>query len=677
MIAEPTIQNFAPAVERRAESCTPCTDLTPPVHSPLSLAELPPVGGPTPRSLVERNQRLAVLGAVRAALAQQVGCSEAAACRLVGVDQSTYSRWRDAHEASGADGLVPRRHKAGRKSALEKFGLSPELLDKIRALALRTGSKRLAVQLAVADLAGVPEELAAHVRSGRALPPSIMRALQVNEQVGEKLRGQRAYQLNSYDNLRDMTDVINGLRVPINPGDWWELDDMSINQPFWFEVPAGADRLSQRHGVQIGRQGLYCMDVCSGRWLGHQLIGRPRDAYRAEDILRFLRLLMGQYGKPRRGLRLERGIWESTRISGYELSDTDRLEATESDCPEVAAPERERLVAGLRDLGIEVVHVYKPGTKGFIEGGFRRLQEVMASRVDLANIGRTRGEMETATRGLIAVHAGRSHPGNRGFGHIEAVSEAIAWAETFLNAQTKQGRLHQGIPDERWVASATRAPLAGLSRDDLAVFLPERGEKQISSGHLALQREGVVYPFVSPELFAEVGNGYRVLAAFDPSEPTLGCAMWNAETSSTNRQGWRLGQFLGWAEFEPAAPQFGVDPEHTAQSLENRRRYHNYHRTAFRAIAAFGLGVDGRESTVRDGRGNVARSTSAVPVPAAPAVTSPGETEIRTTAEPRDPLVPLPAPRRRSGLEAPTQEQFTQRRGRTAGLLAALKTAAA
>ena len=203
--------------------------------------------------------------------------------------------------------------------------------------------------------------------------------MNVTPQVKDKFRGPRRFELNGITTHRSMDEQLeSGELRAIQPGDWWEMDDMSVNLPFWFESPFGTDRLAERHGVGLGRQSLCAMDIASGKWLGFELIGRPRDAYRAEDILRFLRRLFTEYGTPRRGLRLERGIWQSKRLTGYAVTDGGAAEE-EVQRPGMDEPERERIVGGIEALGIRVQYVHSPKAKGFIESGFNFLQAVMSA----------------------------------------------------------------------------------------------------------------------------------------------------------------------------------------------------------------------------------------------------------------------------------------------------------
>jgi hypothetical protein len=174
--------------------------------------------------------------------------------------------------------------------------------------------------------------------------------MRVTKAVHYKFSGPKRYRLNAMTTLRGMfEEMADGSRREIEPGDWRVMDDMSVNYPFWFDNPFGSDKLAKAHGVGIGRQSLCAMDLASCKWLGFVLIGRPRDAYRAEDILRFCRRLFQEYGLPRRGLRLERGIWQAKKIQGHEVvtttSGSEAVVELPGERPEMPEAERNLVIA--------------------------------------------------------------------------------------------------------------------------------------------------------------------------------------------------------------------------------------------------------------------------------------------------------------------------------------------
>lgn len=327
----------------------------------------------------------------RLALLQQVGAlmaggrSAADAAREVGLSPATLSRWQAAYRAGGLTALAPGK-STGRRPLAEL--LSAKAIQELRQNYLKTKSVRLCFDV-FATSPECPEELREQLLAKRDLPPSLMRLVTVNPQVRAVHQGDRHLQLNGAVNLRDMTELMpDSTRRPIQPGDWWEFDDMSLNQPFWFDADPEdhpGDPLVAKHGKSLGRQSLWSIDVASGKWLGYELIGRRRDAYRAEDILRFMRRLFQTHGLPRRGVRLERGIWKSRRVRGVEitahqraaLGDGEAMLTADYDLPDMGEEEQAVVVGGLQQLGLEVVYCWSPRQKGIIEGGFDHLQDII------------------------------------------------------------------------------------------------------------------------------------------------------------------------------------------------------------------------------------------------------------------------------------------------------------
>jgi transposase-like protein len=331
---------------------------------------------------VSAHERLAALNAYVAAV--EAGERPATAARKLGVSPATIYRWQAEYRAGGLQALAPGK-SSGRRPLAEM--IPPEGVRALRALYLKTKSVRLSLDLWAADPA-CPEALRERLLATRDVPPSLMRLVTVHAQVRAAHQGERHLQLGAAVNLRDMTELMpTGERRAIQPGDWWELDDMSLNHPYCFPADPEDypdDPMVAKYGLALARQSLWAVDVASGKWLGFELVGRRRDAYRAEDILRFLRRLFQTHGLPRRGLRLERGIWKSKRIAGVQITPAARREYPEAEAilaadyerPEMPEADQTALVGGLSQLGIHVVHTWSPRGKAIIEGSFDHLQDI-------------------------------------------------------------------------------------------------------------------------------------------------------------------------------------------------------------------------------------------------------------------------------------------------------------
>lgn len=351
--------------------------------------------------------------AARVALLQKIAEAEAAgmdlhqACRaLTTVPVPTIKKWRKRYAAGGIQALE-NEHSSGRPALSDC--LTDEHIAAIRELVLKTDSISLAYDM-FKDRADCPPEISealADRKSGGHIPRSLRRVAGVTPEVKALHRGEKGFGLMAFTTLRNDIEIMpDGSRRKIEPGDWLELDDMSMNQPFCYETacPAcganpkfdgeykepgpGCSKLAHRWGMEVGRQSLWCIDVASAKWLGFELIGRARDAYKAEDILRFLRRIFQTYGMPRRGLRLERGIWASKKVKGHELTPEVRNDGDYEDAlngyelPAMDDTEKKVIVGGLAQLGLEVKYVYSPHTKGMIESSFDHLQSIMNAMGD-------------------------------------------------------------------------------------------------------------------------------------------------------------------------------------------------------------------------------------------------------------------------------------------------------
>lgn len=232
------------------------------------------------------------------------------------------------------------------------------------------------------------------------------------------------------------------------------------------------------------------------------------------------------------------------------------------------------------------------------------------------NIGRKRGEFERATKIMRSVQQGAREPGRAGLCHISRLADLASRAGAKFCSQDKNGRHARGEPDTRWIQANPPAPgyAAGftgraLDPEKLHVFFCETQDTTLRGGHVFVKRGERVLAWCEPELFGALGAGYRLTIRFDPSEPTLGAAVFNRELGSRNHFDFSLGQFLGIADYAPEAPQvvtgqgFLTDEELAAKGM--RKRYTSAVRSEYRSIGVFGTRKT-RASIARDGRGGVA-----------------------------------------------------------------------
>lgn len=513
-----------------------------------------------------------------------------AVSRTVGVAQSTLARWLRTYRAGGPDALAGRSRNAGRPAISDS--ITPALAAKIRRIAAKTHSAVLAYDAISLD-PSCPIPLRDYLRGifdgsrgGKRidLPLSLRRIARVTPELDAKRKSDTAFWHVAYKSRHtDMVmDPITGAERRLLAGDIYLSDDMSSNHPYWFELPEGevvtrahrGDKLAARHGVAIGRQGLYTIDA-RGKWLGCDLTGRPTDAYTAADVLRHFRHVVEAYGLPRIGWILEQGVWCARTVDGLTAI--------------VGDDSRAEVVAGLSSLGIRVQHVHTSEGKALIEGAFGHLQNV-CDMLDVPTVGRKRGEMERVERLMRQAQTGVKHPRDIGLPHIADALAYMQKAMVFCNTRAKFGRIQNGVPDEVWAADTLTYPLRPLTDEHCGVFFPAKKETAIRQGCVECRMDSELYRFTAPELFGGLGAGYRVAFAFDPGEPTAGAALWNLETGAKNVRAYGPGQFMGRAEFDVPAPLWG-NTAATADAYARKRKYTRAFVLAHGSTGLFGRGT--------------------------------------------------------------------------------------
>lgn len=562
----------------------------------------------TPEALEIGAARARALMALRRAVAG--GMSQHQAAVAAGVSDAQASRllrtWAHlADDQVTPETLAGNSANCGRRSPWELTAERPEIVQTLQRIYLqtigasaesairgrRTGSAALALER-FADHELCPPDLARALRRGVQPKPLLAAIRAVTPELESRHRGHRHAMLSARVITRtSLIEVLSdGTQQAITAGDWWVFDDMSDNQPFWFDAPVGENG---ENVPLVGRQGLYAYDV-TRRWIGLELLGTPRDSYTAAIILRFIRRLMQSFGRPRRGIVLEQSVWGARAIRGFRLTTAGDLVEDEYDREALPSAETALIQDGIRALGIEVHYARTPRGKE-IEGAFNYLQRVAPTFApENVNIGRHRGEFERGAKALRRAHAGVAHPRDLGFASIDERAELLDRAMQWINAR---GAWQQD-GDGQVPAYPT---LAQLSRRDLAAFLPHSAELALRGGRVTTTVQGRPLDFCAPELFAEIGAGFRLFVRFDAAEPAMGAAIYNRETSSANRRGWQVGEFIGWADYMPPVARFDwSDAEDPAAEL--RRRHAGYVRTAYRAV-----GLGHKAATVRDGRGRVAQ----------------------------------------------------------------------
>lgn len=505
--------------------------------------------------------------------------------------ETLFYTWLD----TGDTALIERRKlPRGRTSHADCIDLTADERQRLRQLSLKCDSRQFAIE-AFADDPATRDELRVWIagyRASRNYPKPLLAAARITAEDRAQARGHRTFSLRAHTQLRSNTYLDDQGEHQLTGGDLFECDDMSLNQPFWYEWPYGGDPLSDTFGVRLGRQMLASIDTATGKWIGFDLVGRVRDAYRAEDVVRFLGRIAATHGLPRLGFRLERGVWMSNTVRGVQGT-TDEGER--------------QTIGSIRDI-VDIHYVYSPKAKGVIEGSFDNLQTALA--LHGLQVGRKRGEYEAATKLALACAAARRHPADCGFPHISEAVERVNAAMNTLDARPKLGRLLTGIPQERFTAALTERPLARIPDERAHLFMPVKQIRPIDAGHVRIRvpHYDHLFSFAVPGECAHLGNKYQLLVCFDPADPHAGAHVLDAESDRCRDYHATPGQSYGIFPFAADAPQ--LDRRTVRSPLDSRpstkRNYLAAARTHFRAtgmVTGTGASID----QVADGHGNTAR----------------------------------------------------------------------
>lgn len=478
------------------------------------------------------------------------------ACAQLNVALATGKLWLDKLN-EGADLADARRQRSGRKPVCP---LTPVEANALRSLVLQ---KRMSEESAIRAFPQHPactpatrffilERLrkshSGHRTTARKerWPDSLRRAAHVTQGDQERWYGQDATRSKSIPSQRRLTYVINGREFPMRPHSIWTFDDYSTNKPYFLEYAEGKFRCC--------RQILAGMDCYTHGWLSFLHVGKERDAYTAGDALRVIHLTLEAHETRPDVIILEQGRWRGNAIRGIEIGLASRW-------------------GDIQEAGFIVEYTNDSRGKAELEAGFHPLQIELEGGAD---IGHTRGLHERESDNYLAVNQGRRDPRLCGF---TPIPDSEAWhykAAAELNARRKQRQeLGYASADELFAEfPVTKRPLMAEHR---WLFLPHKQEATVGSigrSLIGCTVDGVKHFFVVNGIRQDVhlDDGHKVLIAFDPERPQMGCAVANADTSTRNRDGWRMGQLLlGGAH--PAAPAWETVPrvEITTDGLPPRR----------------------------------------------------------------------------------------------------------
>lgn len=508
---------------------------------------------PSPRSLRESDL---LTGAQRLAQATELlrlvtaeGLSQRAAALRVGITEKTAClllQTLRANPEATAETFAPRRQNSGRRASV--------LLDDAEVAAVRawilatnrtstSGSTPEALRLA-ASRGEIRPAVASLIQSRLAagqppLPPAAMAQLRLSETVVRAYRSPRDAWLDyvqSPGSLQVTVDPETGEERLVQPGETWTIDDGSIN--LLCIVPGlerPGDSCWDRWGVAVGRfQLLVIVDHRTRFICGWSYTARPRDSYRAEDIVATFHPAIMEHGAPRR-MVLEHGVSAATLVS-----------------------------ATLGALGVEIDRASSPHQK-VVESVFNGLWTRLSTLP--GQVGRFRGEEQECNRLLVSIRRGACDPRGR-LMELPALLAALRDAVALHNAATVNSeRLGRWVPSELWSARAP-AMLRRISPADAWMFSPATSAPIKVRGALVetswqpMPGWTVKLAF-SAEWLLEY-HGIRVVLRYNPHAPECEAVAILAEDCGQRRRGELLGRLVQVdriARMTRRAMGYGLDPD--------------------------------------------------------------------------------------------------------------------
>lgn len=362
-------------------------------------------------------------------------------------------------ETAGVETSSPVAIDAGELANLARTGRPPEVVpNELEARSLlstylktnrdsKRGSMTLAARLFAHTDKCSPELREAILReqgqarsSKHQLPVTVKRAMQASPALITHSRNPRDADV-MFGHARGVMRRHWSEQRRLYAGEVQSSDDGTINFVVCVPWPWGGCRTSDKFGVKVGRfQWLPTCDHACDFIPGFTFAIRPTGAYRAADVCAAMGRLWRDTVKPDWAV-LERGIWESNRVSAL-----------------------------MQSAGVGISRSYAPRQK-LIEGVFNRLWSVLS--VMPGQVGRYRGEMERENKLLAAAQAGTLDPRGH-FVDLTVAMAALEEAVRFHNRTPIESR-HYGkwIPETRWREDLIAHPRASLDAA-LAYRLPSR-----------------------------------------------------------------------------------------------------------------------------------------------------------------------------------------------------------
>lgn len=334
----------------------------------------------------------------------------------------------------------------------------------------------------------------------------------------------------------------------IEPGDWWEADDLTPPIYYWDE---------SQEPFFFGRgQILMMRDFRSWNILGYCLISAR--GYNARAIRQLITICHDKHGLPRHGFHFERGMWERARILKGTVSDQDQSIPIEE------------MELGLREFGLHFHHTHSPRAK-MIERTFGLLQNKMEKLPGYCGRDERRDCPERVSEQKADVYSGRVHPSTYFMHRDQWIAELDRLVAEF-NAE-RHGPRTKWIPGQspaEKYAKRTVSDVIHLSADFRHLLASHRLPVKVTANGIKLP-PGLGGGRYRGEATGKI-IGQRVLAWVDPDDLS------SITITDLDRQNPRI------VEVARPVAAMADDPSELAAAAANLQAHNSHGNTVFRAV---------------------------------------------------------------------------------------------
>ena len=336
-------------------------------------------------------------------------------------------------------------------------------------------------------------------------------------------------------------------------------DDATVNFGVVIPWPWGGCKLSEKHGVKLGRfQLLLVHDEATSYVPAWSHVIRESQAYRGTDVAEAV-MRVARDVCLFESLVLEGGVWQGRRM--------------------------QRVMEG---MGTKLISAKGRPQCKMVENYFNRLWTRLGMEPGLASVGRFRGEEKATSDFYVKCRAGMADPRWK-FPWLEEAVQGLENSVRFLNSDRIESKKYgQWIPEERWTRDMEAHPRPLMDASKLWLASPVMEKRKVTRNGVAIKATGplgipMLYQFTGPCLWEWEGREVEVY--FDP------LAEWPL-TATIAKPGTAV--VLGSAECSNPYHEGGVGPDASKRLRDVMRR-------EYRLVWSHGrpLAVSTKESVLR------------------------------------------------------------------------------